>query len=278
MLIPLVQTAPPPHSQTVYRIPYRLSDTKHIIVRVKLNGKGPFSFILDTGSPAFIISEGVGKKAGIPISEETWSAAPTVDIEGGLSLKDVKVRVWDPFQLKHMNAAGLADSDIAGVLGFSLIGRYRMDIDLKRRHMLWTDTGVDPQLPTPQEITGGKPIKPGAEVGSLDSMAANARAYLPKKNTAPARGKGFIGMEVEDSEAGIRVKAVFHGSPAAQAGIRPGDVIARASIGGPAELIEKSDRLIDLTSTLVGGKRLFLAIKRDNQALKLAIMAERAGL
>src|SRR5687767_13681789 len=120
MLIPGFQiSTPPPRTAAVYRIPYRLSDSKHLIVRVKLNGKGPFRFILDTGSPAFIISETVARKAGIKEPEEAWTSVAAVDVEGGLSLKEVRVRVWDPFQLKHMNAIGLADTDIAGVLGFS---------------------------------------------------------------------------------------------------------------------------------------------------------------
>ena len=279
MLIPVQQTpAPPPQAAAVYRIPYRLSDSKHLIVRVKLNGKGPFSFILDTGSPAFIISETVARKAGIPESEEAWSSAAAVEIEGGLGLKDVRVRVWDPFQLKHMNAIGLADADIAGVLGFSLLGRYRIDIDLKRRHMLWTDSGVEPDMPSALEITGGKPIRLGAEVGELDRLAGSARQYFPPKKTQAARGRGFIGLEVEDSPNGIRVMRVLPGSPAARGGIQSGDLILRASLGGPAEIMEKSDQLVELSSTLAGGGRLFLALKRGERTYKVAVVAERAAL
>ena len=152
MLLPVIPSPPPPQAGTVYRVPYRLSDTKHLIVRAKLNGKGPFSFILDTGSPALIISETIAKKVGL-LPVDAWSTLRAIDIEGGLSLKDVKVRVYDPFQLKHMNAMGLADADIAGVMGYSLIGRYRLEIDLKRRHMLWTDSGVETKMPSALEVT-----------------------------------------------------------------------------------------------------------------------------
>ncbi len=30
-------------------VPFRLTDTHHTLVRVKINGKGPFNFIVDTG-------------------------------------------------------------------------------------------------------------------------------------------------------------------------------------------------------------------------------------
>ena len=276
LMLPTVAFAAPPDD--VYRIPYRLSDTKHIIVRVKINGKGPFSFILDTGSPAFIVSEAVAKKAGgLPVKDD-WSVADSIEIEGGLSLKDVRIRVWDPFQLKHMNAAGLADADIAGVLGYSLIGRFKMDIDLKRRHMLWTDSGKDPEMPTARDVTGGKPIRAGQEVGELDRLAANARSYLPAKKNQVARGRGFIGIELEDSDKGIRISRVVPGSPAAMAGLAAGDLIRKATLGGEAESIDKSDQLVTLASDLPPGKRLFLAAERSGRVWKTAIVAARGAL
>ena len=45
-------------------VPYRLTDSQHIMVRAKLNGKGPFNFILDTGAPAVFIATKVGEKVG----------------------------------------------------------------------------------------------------------------------------------------------------------------------------------------------------------------------
>ena len=47
-----------------YEIPYKLTATNHIMVRLKLNGKGPFNFIVDTGAPALFVATKVAKKAG----------------------------------------------------------------------------------------------------------------------------------------------------------------------------------------------------------------------
>ena len=55
---------PPAKDTKTYEIPYRLTDTKHVMVRVKVNGKGPFNFIIDTGAPALIMTEAVSKKVG----------------------------------------------------------------------------------------------------------------------------------------------------------------------------------------------------------------------
>src|SRR5918996_752957 len=46
-------------------VPYRLTDTQHVLVRIKLNGKGPFNFVVDTGCPVLVINTPVAKKAGL---------------------------------------------------------------------------------------------------------------------------------------------------------------------------------------------------------------------
>src|SRR5580692_4590265 len=48
-----------------YEIPYRTTIPKHIVVRAKINGKGPFNFILDTGAPLLFVAIPIGKKAGV---------------------------------------------------------------------------------------------------------------------------------------------------------------------------------------------------------------------
>ena len=46
-----------------YRIPYRITDTNHFLVRVRINGKGPFNFLVDTGAPALYISTETARNA-----------------------------------------------------------------------------------------------------------------------------------------------------------------------------------------------------------------------
>ena len=50
-------------------VPFRLTDTHHTLVRVKINGKGPFNFIVDTGCPVFLIAEPVGKTIGLKVAK-----------------------------------------------------------------------------------------------------------------------------------------------------------------------------------------------------------------
>src|SRR5687768_8747048 len=93
---------PAPAKGKRVEVPYRLTDTKHVLVRVKLNGKGPFNLILDTGAPAVFITKAVAKKAGVPVDEKAEKGLVEFDrfeIEGGLVVAKAKGRVEDLFQL-----------------------------------------------------------------------------------------------------------------------------------------------------------------------------------
>ena len=115
-------TKPPPPVPQIghtFQIPYRLTDTNHFLVRVRINGKGPFNFLVDSGAPALFIATETAKKVGLkPIKDEFWTPVDRLDFEGGAELTRLKARVEDPFQLVGMNALGLPGASIDGILGF----------------------------------------------------------------------------------------------------------------------------------------------------------------
>ena len=39
-----------------FRVPYRLTETNHFLVRVRINGKGPFNFLVDSGAPELFVA------------------------------------------------------------------------------------------------------------------------------------------------------------------------------------------------------------------------------
>ena len=92
-------------------VPYRLTDTKHVLVRVKLNGQGPFNFILDTGAPAVFIPNKIAKKIGLKFDDKGWGEFDKFAIEGGLVVEKARTRVEDLFQLEGMNGMGMAGVD-----------------------------------------------------------------------------------------------------------------------------------------------------------------------
>ena len=65
-------------------MPYRLTDTNHFLVRVRLNGKGPFNFLVDSGAPALYVATETAKKVGLkPDPAEFWTPIDRLDLEGG---------------------------------------------------------------------------------------------------------------------------------------------------------------------------------------------------
>src|SRR6185369_5125756 len=69
-LIPALALAEDPKDKPQkFEIPYKLTDTKHVLVRAKINGKGPFNMILDTGAPAVFITKPLAKRIGVEVDE-----------------------------------------------------------------------------------------------------------------------------------------------------------------------------------------------------------------
>src|SRR5207245_5459709 len=110
--------------QKTYRVPYRLTNTNHVLLRVKINGKGPYNFIVDTGAPALFVSTGVAKKLGVTADREGWGKFERFEIEGGVVVKNFKGRVENPFQLEGMNGLGQAGAELHGSSGHTVWAKY----------------------------------------------------------------------------------------------------------------------------------------------------------
>jgi hypothetical protein len=216
-----------------FQVPYRLTDTNHFLVRVRLNGKGPFNFLVDSGAPTLYVSTETARKVGLkPDPVEFWTPVNRLDLEGGARLEAVKARVEDPFQLVGMNALGLPGASIDGILGFTILARFRLEIDLTQDRMIWTRLAHEPRdPPVPKRRAGEKPAAPAGiqAMSTLGSFAKGLAFVLGKQPEDEQRLHGFLGLEwVEkkaDGRAEVEITRVLAGSPAEKAGLRAGDRI-----------------------------------------------------
>ena len=218
---------------TSYQVPYRLTDTNHFLVRVRINGKGPFNFLVDTGAPALYVATETAKKVGLkPDGDEFWTPVDRLDFEGGATLRGVKARVEDPFQLVGMNALGLPGASIDGILGFTMLARFRMEIDPTRDRMTWTRLDFEPpDPPVPKRRPGDKPPAEMQAMNALGPIAKLAAAFVGRQPEEERVPRGFLGLELAPGAAGeVQVSRVLPGSPAAKAGVREGDRLVR--LGG----------------------------------------------
>lgn len=244
-------------------VPYRLTDTKHVLVRVKINGKGPFNLICDTGAPAVFITKAVAKKAGADTDEKGWANFDKFELEGGLAVEKARGRVEDLFQLDGMNSMGLAGVELHGVIGYNVLAKYRITYDFTVDKLGFESIpGFEPPPLVP--IRGGKGGQGGLDaIGPLMKTMAALMGIKPNFATQP---RGFVGIEFEEKD-GIVVKNVLEGSPAAKAGFKPGDKIESVK---NASIDDAKDLGRALAKAGVGAK-LKVSVKRGDKSEELML-------
>lgn len=242
-------------------VPFRLSDTNHTIVRVKINGKGPFNFVVDTGCPVMLISEPVGKKLGF---EKGWAVLNSLEFEGGLELTKLKSRIETPFQIEGMNGMGLAGVELHGLMGYTVLAKYKMEFDYTQKQMTWTPLKSEPLAPV---ALGGK-----AATGGMDMMVGLVRLLTWFAGIGPApppQPRGFFGFELDAKDNKVFVAGVLTKAPADEAGLKAGDRIVMI---GTREIRLPTDVHLE-AGKLTAGKTMTLTIERDKEQREIKIIA-----
>jgi membrane-associated protease RseP (regulator of RpoE activity) len=199
-------------------VPYRLTDTQHVLVRMKINGKGPYNFVVDTGCPVLIVATPIAEKIGLKTADG-WATIDDLQLEGGLTQKNVKARIEVPFQIEGMNKMGLPGVELHGLLGYTVIAKYKMEFDFTRDRMNWTPLAFDPAPPKGVAMKGGA----GAGMDMMVGLVKMLTFIAGLKPAPPPVPRGFMGVEFEQKEKLVAIKSVLAGSPAADAGLKVGD-------------------------------------------------------
>ena len=101
------------------------------------------------------------------------------------------------------------------------------------------------------------------------SRGAESTPEPEPRSQAALPARGWLGVELsatEPTQAGVLIRAVVPGSPAAGAGVLPGDVLLRVD-GKPMNAPED---VIQAVGSQVAGSRVSLALKRGQQDRMLA--------
>lgn len=194
-------------------VKFDLLKTQHMVIDVKINGKGPYKLIFDTGAPITLINNKVANEAGVipkGFKKPTFTffgsmgqfKIKSMEI-GGLVVEDMNTMVMDH---PTVEAISKALGPIEGIVGMSFFGKYRMTLDYQNKEMTFVPVKYNPP----------------------DMMQTMMKLILnPKKERQIVAPGGLLGFDVEkeakDEAAGVTVKSVLTGSPAAKAGLQAGD-------------------------------------------------------
>jgi Aspartyl protease/PDZ domain len=195
-------------------VPFEILKTKHMAVQIKVNGKGPYRVIFDTGAPITLVNNKIAKEAELKPSGAGAGGLPLFGMRGGstvktLELGDLKAENTAVIIMDHpaLKAVSQVLGPVDGIVGFPFFARYRVELDYQAMTMSFQPSGFEP----PDVLAG------------LMTMMTNAKAR-PKRVFAPNSLFGFsVSKEKEDEEPGVNVTGVVADSPAATAGLKTGD-------------------------------------------------------
>lgn len=110
------------------------------VVPVKVNGAGPYQFVLDTGATLTCVDESLAQKLGLPEPVGTVGFGGTVQGLGRMRLLSIdSLQVGSAtstdltgcaVDLSPMRSAGL---DVHGLVGLNFLKSYRVTLDFSER-------------------------------------------------------------------------------------------------------------------------------------------------
>jgi hypothetical protein len=265
MLVPLSgmpaqdKTQPTKEGSKVIVVPFELLKSRHMAVEVKINGKGPYRLIFDTGAPTNLINNKLAKEAGV-LKKEDKSAFPLFGMAGAktidtLEVGGVKLQKVPVMVMNHPTVAAISKAlgPIDGIVGFPFFARFKTTIDYQKKELTFVPNGYEPG---------------DAMQALMDKMMNASRGKQEPTMVAPAAVWGFtIDKKEGDEEAGVTVKDVLAGSPAAVGGLHAADRVLTID-GRWTDSV--SDTFI-AASLVKPGRAVPVVVRRDGKEVKLTI-------
>ncbi len=196
------------------KVPFEMLTTQHMVVKVKLNGKGPYRLIFDTGAPITLINNRLAKAAGvIPKNFKKPLFAPFGSVGqfniksfelGGVKTENIPTVVMDHPTVELISKVM---GPIDGIVGFSFFGRYRMSIDYQAKEMTFVPNGYEP---------------PDIMDKMLKTML-NQNGDKKEVVLSPSAILGFTIAPKKDRFPGVTINRVYPNSSADKAGLQAGD-------------------------------------------------------
>jgi hypothetical protein len=134
-----------------------------VLVPVAINGRGPFTFLLDTGASHTVVSTRLATRLGLPIVAKTLvsteagdQARLVVELErltiGSASVAGLLPTVVDLARLFE------TEPRLDGVVGQDFLSAFNYTLDFRRRRLRWTAANDDERVRLPLVRAGDRPL------------------------------------------------------------------------------------------------------------------------
>jgi hypothetical protein len=197
-------------------VSFSMLPSNHMLVRAMINGKGPYRLIFDLGAPITLLSNQASETSGVVKADAPRSflfsmrgEAEVAKLQvGSLTATKVPVLVFDHPALKVLG--DVLGQPIDGIMGFTFFARYKTTINYQTNEITFAPVNFqvrDLLKELPDRLMGPKTAR--------------------RRILAPVGLWGLrLGKPVGNVDAlGVPIVEVLPGSPAALAGLKPGDVL-----------------------------------------------------
>jgi PDZ domain/Aspartyl protease len=239
-------------------VPFEMLPTNHMLVRARINDKGPYLLVFDLGAPITLLGNTVSEAAGVVKASAPRSflfamrgeaTADKLQV-GNLTVAKLPVLVFDHPVLKTLGR--MTGRPIDGIMGFTFFARYKTTIDYQAHQMTFerVDYAMHDLLKElPERLLGPKVVHRRILVPS---------AMLGLRLGNPTNGVNSPGVPIAD---------VYKDSPAERTGLKSGDVLI--SLGGrwTASITD----VFDAANDIEPGRDAAVVILRDGVEKTLTI-------
>jgi membrane-associated protease RseP (regulator of RpoE activity) len=241
-------------------VPFELLKSGHMTVKVKVNGKGPYRLIFDTGAPITLLNNKIAKEAGLLKNVEkplfaffgTMGEVKVKELQvGGQKAADVTAIVMDH---PTVEAISQAYGPIDGIVGFPFFARFKVTLDYQAKTMTFVPSGFKP----PDVMKAMMTALMTGTMGSDDG---------PKVLSPAAQWGMLVRKETGDEADGVSVTEVLPGGAADAAGLKAGDRLL--TLDG-----RWTDTLADLYAAagyVKPGKEVAVVVKRGGKDVTLKV-------
>jgi hypothetical protein len=203
-------------------VPFVQLPSGHLTVQVKIDGKGPYQLIFDTGAPVTVLNNRIAKDSGLtkdlkkpfftPFGALGEAKIKKLEV-GDQTAENVTAMIMDhPTVTLFNDFYEKKYGKIDGIVGFPFFARFKTTIDYEKKTLTFVPNGFKP--PDVMKTMENLIMEVALQAGNPPPKVLSA---------AGVWGLTPASKDDKDDDAGVTIKDVLSGGPAEKAGLKAGD-------------------------------------------------------